>query len=288
MGLDASVMCNCYREGRTLAPPVPADLIYLDNQGFLALNLPYDGNEDAYLKFDRWSFGKVCEHQEGMNYASVRVGNWGAYRLFQRGLELVGLGQFPVLRAELPNANGGLMYPESVAKALDELAYFRRQKAIGTNTFLVDTVTGEIVMEAPAYHSTFIWDGRNHIEIALEPHGIVVLAGPEPYREIFRSARLEQRLHDPQLTEAYEGGTVEYVDIPSGNRVICKSAVPGKQIPWPDGRDHNDRRQIRHEYPRYMHVEQRTIDASHFSPVVEALEEVFEAASITGNPVRWT
>ncbi len=287
MGLDASVMCNCFWEGRTTPPPVPMTLIRLEN-GFLTLDLPYDGNEDVYLKFDVWSVSKVCEHLEGMDYACVWVANWHSYRLFQRALRHVGLEHFPVLSVELPNSNDGLTYPEAAAMAIAELAYFRAQDDYGTNSFLINTETGEIVIDGPTDGATFIWDGRTYTEVALEIRELVIREGQEMYREVFRSPRLEQRLLDPNRTESHQSGRVVYVDLETGRRVVCRTAIPGKEIPWPDGRDENDRGQVRWEYPRYLHVEQRRLTFSHFSRIVDALEKILAAAVATGNPVRWT
>ena len=37
MGVDATVMCNCFREGRTTDPPVPREWLVLDAEGYLSL-----------------------------------------------------------------------------------------------------------------------------------------------------------------------------------------------------------------------------------------------------------
>lgn len=281
MGLDASVMCNCYKEGRTSIPPVPIELIYFDDKQYhLALNLPWEweGNEDKYFLFDNlfdnW-MENACEH-EGMNYACVWVSNWSGYRTFQQALGQVGWQHFPTLKAELPNANGGLMSAISAVKALQELNYFKHHADLVTNIFLVNSETGtEIHNYVAAYEGIFIWDGKCRINLGVDEQGFFIMSMSDPPRELFRSLRFEQRLLESQLTAPYlQGraeyqGKVEYVDFESGQSFVCNSAIGDFQ------------------YPRYMHIEQRRLDASNFSYIINPLTEIFQAALETGNPVRW-
>jgi hypothetical protein len=69
MGLDASVCCNCVREGKAKAHPIPEKLVF-DDGGQPALN---DGaSNDDWIVHDRW-LTKSCEH--GGFLVSVRLGN---------------------------------------------------------------------------------------------------------------------------------------------------------------------------------------------------------------------
>nr|HEX4312683.1 hypothetical protein [Kofleriaceae bacterium] len=51
MGLDAFVMCACYARGLT-APPPYRRLVHLDDDGNLALDLPWDGYEMEHLALE--------------------------------------------------------------------------------------------------------------------------------------------------------------------------------------------------------------------------------------------
>src|SRR5690348_8501537 len=83
MGLDASVMCNCYREGKTTPCPYP-EHFELDEEGFPRLNMPYEGNEDKFDTFEEWLVD-CCAHPH-MDYAAVFVANWKGYRSFLQAL----------------------------------------------------------------------------------------------------------------------------------------------------------------------------------------------------------
>lgn len=287
MGLDAFVRCNCWEEGRTTPPPVPVDFIYLDEEGYLSLNLPYRDNEEQHHAFDYWR-ARCCEH-DNMEYVSVHVSNWGGYRSFQQALGKAGWEHFPTLRAELPNANGGQLLPASAARALQELRYFQERADLGSNTFLIDTETGEDLHEhIESYQGVFTWSGQAKVDLGVDERGFFIIAtGTEPHHEEFRSVRFEQRLLEPELTESYRGGQVAYIDLNSGRRFVCKAAVSGKDIPWPDGRMQNDRGQVRRQYPRFLHVERRKIAADDFVYILEPLTQVFQAAVTVGNPVQW-
>ena len=49
----------------------------------------------------------------------------------------------------------------------------------------------------------------------------------------------------------------------------------------------NDKGQIRHEYPRLMHLARRKITADRFVYILEPLTVIFEASVAVGNPVHW-
>src|SRR3954466_6093552 len=145
MGLDATVMCNCYAQGLTTPPPVARELIYFNRDGYLSINLPYDGNEELVEAFDRWC-EESCAHPN-MWYADVRVSNWAGYRLFKWALDRAGWEHFPTLRRELPEGNDGATAARVAALALPELEYFKEQTDLGTGYFLVDTEANEVLAQ---------------------------------------------------------------------------------------------------------------------------------------------
>src|SRR5215468_9378822 len=104
MGLDASVMCNCYARGLTTPPP-HREYVRVDTEGYLELDLPWESHQAEHLAFYQWRAG-ACAH-ENMEAACPRISNWAGFRMFQEALGLVGWERFPTLRAVLPEANGG-------------------------------------------------------------------------------------------------------------------------------------------------------------------------------------
>lgn len=130
MGLDASVMCNCFRLGWTSEPPVPREWLHIDSDGYWSLKPEHDSIELFYKVYE-WE-QTCCEHPE-MEYASEPISTWTGYRLFQQALGRVGWEQFPVLDHELPHANGGQTEAAMAALALRELDEFRRVGGVGSN-----------------------------------------------------------------------------------------------------------------------------------------------------------
>jgi hypothetical protein len=285
MGLGATVMCNCYALGKTSPPPV-AGSVSVDADGYLTLDLPFEGNEEAHEEFDRW-LESACEHP-GMEYASEHICNWPGYSAFVQALGQLGWENFPTLLAELPEANGGVLPAESAPAALGELSVFRARPDRTWGVFLVDSETGRPLQQYnPAGKGVFVWSGSEGVELGFDPEGFFVATRGEPRCELFRSMRFEQRLLEPQTTESYRPGKVEFVDLETGLQFVGRTAVSGKQVPWPDGRMENDKGQCRFEYPRLLHVERRGRTAADFAYIVDPLTRVLQAAVKTGNPVRW-
>lgn len=284
MGLDASVMCNCYHQELTLPPPVPRDLIEIDQEGYLSLTVPYDDNEELHAQFEQWK-EHACVHSD-MDFASVHISNWSGYRAFQQALAQIGWEHFPILKAELPNSNGGLTSATLATRALRELELFT-DADLGSNTFLVNSETDEEIYEyIKGYGGVVILSGQAGIDIGFDEHGLFVVTRAEPCQELFRSMRFEQRLHEPELTLSYKDGKIELIDLTTGQRFEGTTAISGRTIPWPDGRMQDDQGRVCCEYPHFMHVEERKLAANHFSYILNPLTEIFQAAIATGNPVR--
>lgn len=214
MGLDASVMCNCFREGRTSEPPVPRDWLQIDEEGYLVLRPEHDSPEACHRVYG-WMLA-CCEHPE-MEHASEHIANWTGYRLFQQALAGVGRDRFPVLRHELPEANGGLTEAPRAALALGELDEFRKVGDVGTTICLIDTATGEVVQEnVGVYEGVFIMDGRAGLDAGLDGSGFFI-RDRETKAELFRAARFRQMLMDPHLyMHGPEPGRVIFLDPDTG------------------------------------------------------------------------
>ena len=76
MGLDASVRCRCFEEGKLKPGPVPFEDLYIDSDGYLTSRKldeareTYDGRrfEARFYELDRafdvW-LEQCCEHEDG-------------------------------------------------------------------------------------------------------------------------------------------------------------------------------------------------------------------------------
>ena len=283
MGLDASVMCNCFRDGSTTPPPFPREWLEVDGEGYISLTKKHDSDEN-WVKNYEWE-QSCCEH-EGMNFASEHISNWTGYRQFQEALGEVGWQHFPVLKEQLPNANGGLTPSSASTKALLELEIFTAASEIGIKTVLVDAASGDGLHEyVAAYDGVFIFAGSRGINVGLREFEFFAVETTSG-EDVFRATRFRQFNKSGEKVTGDSDGLV-WEDLETGNVYESGIAISGKQIPWEDGSWQKLNGQCRFEYPAEFHVERRPRLVSDFDYIVKALRAVFDASLKTGNPVRW-
>ena len=135
MGLDATVRCRCFEEGKLKPGPVPLDDLYIDKEGYLSSRkldaaykrLTYRQFDARYgdlqREFEDWS-GSCCEHAGG-DYCSEWVSNIAGCAQFEDLVEAAGgEADFPLLSKLLSHANGGTYPAELAAATLAELDRF--------------------------------------------------------------------------------------------------------------------------------------------------------------------
>lgn len=156
MGLDASVRCRCFEEGRLKPGPVPVEDLYIDEEGYLSsrkLNAAYKKYDYRQYRarygklndaFEEWA-DHACEHEYG-EYCSEWVNNWSGVSGFEfRVDEAGGEAEFPLLSKMLPHVNGGT-YPVELAKpTLKELDRFVEKVSDVDEWVLCDCETEEEV-----------------------------------------------------------------------------------------------------------------------------------------------
>jgi hypothetical protein len=271
MGLDASVMCSCHAQGKATPCPFPADFI-INEDGYPALNLPYDGHEAAHDAFEEW-LNTGCPHP-GMDYLNRYIGSWKSYHAFRDALASIGWEYFRVLERTLPLENHGQMSVMEARFALQELNRFSGMDGI-ERPFLLNTETDEPVGNL-AYGGVLNADARTGIQFRYDQTGFSVIDTWEFNRELFRAVRFTQELN---TAEPDRPPTYIFTDLDSGRRFPCSTPV---KVYVQDAAG-----QMRQHYPRQMHVGLRTVEPAYFAPVVEPLQAVLRAALEMGNPVRW-
>lgn len=179
MGLDATVRCRCFEEGKLKPGPVPLDELYIDEEGYLwsrklaAASKKFDHRqfEARYgvleRQFEEWTHS-CCEHEDG-EYCSEWVSNWGGCAQFQSRVKAAGgEDEFPLLSRLLPHTNGGLYPAEKAAATLAELDRFIEKVSDVDEWVLLDAETDEEVWSSTAY-DPFVW--------MMGPHDEVTMAG---------------------------------------------------------------------------------------------------------------
>lgn len=287
MGLEASVMCTCYAEGKAAPFPQPGRLV-MNADGFPDLRPVPDADPETDMRMLATWMADACEHP-GMTAARAYISNWADYRAFVNALENAGAEDFPTLLRELPPEDTvGVMAAAKAPAALAELDLFEARAQVGVNMFVVDADSGDkLYGYVPEYGGIFIWDGRHGHNIGVDADGLFIVDAWEMSRVVFRARRVEQRLLEPALTEDSGDGRIEFIDLDTQRRIETHTAIPGKEIPWPDGRMRNDEGRFRLDYPQHIRVEERPLTPADFAPITTALRHVLQAAVDTGNPVRW-
>ena len=123
MGLDAHVVCRCWEEGRTSAPPVE---VRMGAEGIEPVepDLPLH----VLIEFDRWK-ASACPHDD-MDHTVARIGNWSAVRTLQDALRTLDPRTSGTLATALPRANGGTVSPDLAAACLRELDSFALEETV--------------------------------------------------------------------------------------------------------------------------------------------------------------
>ncbi|MFI7074889.1 hypothetical protein [Micromonospora sediminicola] len=257
MGLDAYVYCRCWQDG--LAAPCPVGPVGYDDDGYLDLLLPWEGNESAHDVFQGW-LARACPH-ELMEQADERVSNWPGVRLFQQAVRSAGTTRFPLLAAALPNNNGGRLPADQVGALLLELDAFR-QTRLADEVELVDEATGRGVMTyVEAYRGVLVLGPG--LRAGVDPDGFFVLdTSADPPVTRFRATRFTQR--------PLPGGEVEFVVGTTRTRVAMSPVGEHGQPP-----------------PELLAVRTRPRCADDYAYIVEPLRRLCAASLATGNPVMW-
>lgn len=278
MGLDASVMCNCLRDGKCRPPPFPIERVVLDGEGWPDLTAP-DGagvTLEEHMAFRDWRLD-ACEHED-MEQASEWISNWYGVRRFQQTLRALGAERFPVLTAAIPDANGGCVAPEKAPLAMQELELLEGLLPLVVAAVLVDQDTREVVWHhIEAWEGELILDGRARMRAGLDPQGFFVLddvvaaTGERADRTLFRSSHFVQK-HAPFCC----------VRDPDKQNVLLTDIATGAslQFPSPIGSLESPEQRFR--------VDQRALSSDDHAHVIAALRTLFRASIETGNPVRWS
>ncbi|MEV5569596.1 hypothetical protein AB0L06_06075 [Spirillospora sp. NPDC052269] len=260
MGLDAFVLCRCWQDGHTTEPPVPRELVKMDEYGpYLDGGSAEAASDAAFLE---WRHHAACAHED-MEITSERISNWAGYRYLRQAMETAGWVRFPVLHEYLPHANGGELPAERAREALGELTAFRACGDVGRETVLLDEDTGAVLAEyVRAYAGVFVWDGMAKRRVGVDERGLFVVDDSD--RELFRALRCTQR--------RVRAGRVRFRTEDGEETTLDLTSTIGER----DG-----------AYPRRLNVVERPLSGTHFDYAVEPLRRLCEASVRTGNPVVW-
>ena len=274
MGISASVMCNCYRDGITTPCPFPTQFVAdPSTMPGLEWEEPPDEKiaEEAIAKLRVW-LSNCCEHPN-MNFANEFIASWKGYQGFTDALEALDRSRFKTLLSQLPDGDDGITTPDVARVMLTELDDLANLQASIKHAVLVDDERDDIIsMGSNILQGALAVDPNTGLDIGFNESGFFVRDRWELNRILFQSTHFEQRLIMPETLQ------VEYVDIESKRHFRCNTPF-GKSSIGADG------------LPRMVFVRMRVdliaSTENRFAYTIEPLRRVLNAAIETGNPVRW-
>lgn len=278
MGYNAYVICNCYKEGKTVEPPYK-EYVASDEDGIF-IHVPEEirkEDKDKYYSikaaFDEWK-ETACEHED-MDLVWIQIANSAGMERFRYILEkLGGESRFPVLLEYLPTFNGGMLPAEFSQKALDELLMLENETELEEKVILFEKSTGKSIatVNSEAYW-LFIYTPYN-TKFGIDKDGFFIL---ETVTENDKEATSYIVFHSKNFIQRkISEDCYEFVDIPSGK--IYKSA---RNLYF----DREETGSLEFEFE--AKIEKVTI-AEDYNYIIESLKKVLEASIQSGNSVYWS
>jgi hypothetical protein len=133
MGLDASVRCNCIKEGK--APPHPfPELLEFDNAGEPTLKSDGDINLKLWLKHDQW-YRNSCPHSGSL--VEKRLGNVTSVAYVREYLENNFPDSFPLLLERVVYSGSHCGDCVAASEAVQLLTETRRLQSLTADPFVV-------------------------------------------------------------------------------------------------------------------------------------------------------
>jgi hypothetical protein len=277
MSYSAYVICNCYKDGKTIEPP-HKEFLRFDEDG-LYLDIPnelWEKDEEKVYQmvadFAEWK-QTACEHEE-MELASEYLSNisgMGAFRHIVR--ELGGKAKFPILTEYLPTANGGVLPSEYAQQALDELLLLEKEHTTEEKVVLIEKSTGSLKASVSSdTYWFFVFTAYNKNTYGIDKEGFFILEnvkekGEERSYIMFRSNNFIQ--------QTISQDRYKFIDIPSGESYECTVKL------------HPDEDEATDNYEFEVQTERVEI-ANEYEYMNEPLKRLAKASILSGNPIHWT
>lgn len=275
MGYNAFVVCNCYKEGKTTAPPYK-EFLYEDEEGLgLELKSIHDQDKTEYYQrhqeFDAWK-QKACPH-ENLELANERLANSSGMTSFKAILhDFGGEKRFPILIKYLPTSNDGNLPSECAEMALKELCDLQQEPST-EKKIVLRLSTGELRWTTNLKYSTiFLTTGFKREQFGLDKDGFFILAKRgflwfKATKLVFRSKHFKQI--------PLENNKVQFIDTNSQKTFTCTPYLYSETKDSP-----------RQDFEFYVRIENALI-ADEYQYIIEPLIKLTTASMASGNPIIW-
>lgn len=252
MGYDATVVCSCFRLGKTVPPPF-VEHVKTEDNWFPYLDLPYVGNESKFAEFEQWLLSACCH--SGMEYTSERLGNIATVAHFRHAVRSAGPENFPVLWEDLLDGHAETSSPERANAILQELDQFL--------PLLQKTGLPILAHEKTAKEANIGYHLPNRIWQRLDWRGFVLEQNGQ--KELFRSRNFLIKVRGVFLPKA------EFVALDSNQRVHLKLSFFAPR-----------------EFAGPFIVERQDPKPDDYQHVLQAIRRICRASIEMQNPIRWS
>lgn len=280
MGLRARVACRCYLEGKAKPFPIPElkkHFVFDGDRSIWYLDVPdTDENDEIQDQIEEW-LTSACEHED-MDYYSEGLASWSGLTRLEWLLQQIGPNHCPVFLQELTHINKTQSTsPTAAAQMLQELAYVEQLESVGSAPVLVNTATGNFVLETigPVTLHYGSYKGNrpiaDQIRLSIDNMGFCLENG-WTHEEIFRSMAFDILLVD---------GHTEYHALDSQQTFIHYSDPRFAEIFLEHDVTPTGHTQIS------LHVETRPVLIAWFRGTIDLFKQALQASVDIDMPIAW-
>lgn len=276
MGLDASVACNCYRDGLTTEPPIDRSLIEIRPTGEVALA---DHDIGDWSAFNDWHEA-ACEHPY-MELVAERVGNIATvawFRAMAGHLDRSRFGRIGALIASLSGLMDSSTPAVDIEAALPELMELLTENRLGTSRMVCGL--GGVVVDFDLDWGPVDYDRLapirgfhgshpprdEKVRVGVQGYEFVITSWGDEHSELLRARWLRQNWDDPA------GSMVTFANDETSESIRVRSRGIVTDA---------DKR------PALLFVSERAVMVAEFRWMLATLKTLFEASIASGNSVAW-
>lgn len=282
--MDVYVNCNCYRDGLAEDHGLESK-VAIDDCGEVGL-LPVSEVSGYFKKYrqskfyNRYLYWKehACDHK-WMFYESSKI-DANQVNYFRMMLRTSGIGKYRCTVTELPESGQHQISPKSAQKILEELSFIEVDSALKGSLHLIDVETGKIIFQSAAKKMGVIMSNNGRFELGINTNGFFI---KNKGQFIFESKEFIQIVAGNKNVPPARAPVV-FADRPSGDRIQVLGGISDEVIEL-DKKPKFANNNIR--YPKHFIIEEHPSDLSLILSVKRKLEDLCQAAVLTGNPILW-
>lgn len=308
MGLDAHVACNCFSDELCTEPPVPRNMLTLDECGDVMLIDEDNSDFDQICAVLDWK-EHACEH-EYMQIAGEWIGNVSGVawlRSLAAGLPGERFENLVAILSGLSGMMDSFSPASDVRRALPELEELLREDHAGSTRTIAELSGSPVENEldrgpiqfdefhslGPSPYYASPWPDL--VELGIVRYEFVVRNRENPPSELLRARILQQKWNSESVEHASTWGNkptsrMTFTNLQTGESVTARSFGISTRPRPPDESPRKadaDESEVSLRYPETLIVGERKRMVTEAWWMLNNIHRLFEASVATGNPVAW-